>query len=131
MQSRVDSRFAGNCPLSTVRFLMQRAVGQRTASSSIPNVTADLENWATTANPAEHRAFNTVLRILPKTGRTNYRRCAERRSVLIESLINHTNLVGLQLVEFDSDGGNNKLIVAACLSRRALALGPSPLILGV
>ena len=71
-----------------------------------------------------------MLTILPKTGRTNYRRCAERWSLLIEPLINHAN-VGRQLVEFDSEGGNNKVTVAACLSSCALALAPSPLFLGV
>ena len=71
-----------------------------------------------------------MLTILPKTGRTNYRRCAERRSVLIEPLINHTN-IGRQLVEFDNDGGNIKVTVAACLSSCALALASAPLFLGV
>ena len=50
--------------------------------------------------------------------------------MLIEPLINHAN-VGRQLVEFDCDGGDNKVTVAACLSSCALALAPSPLFLGV
>ena len=83
-----------------------------------------------TADPAQRRATNTVLTILPKTGRTNYRRCAERRSVLIEPLIDHTN-IGRRLVEFDSDGGNNKVTVAACLSSSAIAFATTPLFLSV
>ena len=71
-----------------------------------------------------------MLTVLQKTGRTNYRCCAECRSVLVEPLINHAS-VGRQLVEFDSDGGNNKVAVVACLSSGALAFATTPFILGV
>ena len=71
-----------------------------------------------------------MITILPKTGRTNLRCCAERRSVLVEPLINHA-CIGRQLVEFDSDGGNNKVTVVACLSSGTLAFPTTPLFLGV
>ena len=51
--------------------------------------------------------------------------------MLVEPLINHAG-VGRQLVEFDSDGGNNEVTVAACLSSSALAFATTtPLFLGV
>ena len=50
--------------------------------------------------------------------------------MLVEPLINHTN-IGRQLVEFDNDGGNNKVTAAACLSSCALAFASAPLFLGV
>ena len=49
--------------------------------------------------------------------------------MLVEPLINHA-CIGRQLVEFDSDGGNNEVTVAACLSSCVLALASAPLFLG-